>query len=132
MQHFEYCIDYSQSDKDKTILEKKLGEILGLGNAAQKAMEEILSTSGDKRKVINKIKEINKNKALKILVNSFNYKLKDVDERTIEEISKITEINAYHTILKYFKIGLGSFESLELLCLTEEGNFVNYEGIERY
>jgi hypothetical protein len=124
------------SKEDQKNLEEKLGEVLGLERAAQKAVEEISSKklleSGTKKdirgikeeassheekinKLISDLSEEEENEALKI------------DQNKIEEIAKETEKKATKMMKTYLGEDPDSSEAIEFLAIAEGAEVIHYE-----
>ena len=90
------------TNADKKNLEKKLGEVLGLERAAQKAVDELVS--------------------MKLLDSG------DKDEA--KETAKETEKKATKIMKTYLGENPDVSEGLEFLCLAEGGEVAHYEVLE--
>jgi hypothetical protein len=122
------------SKEDLKILEKKLGEVLGLERAAQKAVEEInsmkLLDSGSKKQALS-IKEEAGSHEEKInqLIADISKENEDlkIDQDTIEETAKETEKKAVKMMKTYLGEEPDESEAIEFLALAEGGEVVHYE-----
>jgi hypothetical protein len=122
------------SKEDQKNLEEKLGEVLGLERAAQKAVEEInskkLLESGTKKDVLG-IKEeasSHEEKINKLIsdLSEENEALK-IDQDKIEEIAKETEKKATKMMKTYLGEDPDSSEAIEFLAIAEGGEVIHYE-----
>lgn len=119
--------------EDKENLEKKLGEVLGLERAAQKAVEELSAKKllkSDSKDQANNIKDeatSHEEKLTDIISQLTEDKEINLDKDKVEESAKETETK----VTKIMKIYLGeepdSPEAIEFLCLAEGGEVSHYE-----
>lgn len=118
---------------DKEKLEKKIGEVIGLEMAAQKAVEE-LSSKGllpSERAVKNKLEGMKKQ------ANNHQTKMEDLvsklsksdslDSSKIQETATETEQKATKMMETYLGEDPDSQEALEFLCLAEAGEVTHYQ-----
>jgi hypothetical protein len=117
-------------------LQKKLGEVLGLERAAQKAVDELIGMKLLKSDSKNEAKEI-QNEAntheekIQEVINLFSED-KDVklDITTVEESAKETEEKASKIMKTYLGEKPDTSEALEFLCLAEGGEVSHYEVLQ--
>ena len=125
------------SKEDQKNLEEKLGEVLGLERAAQKAVEEInskkLLESGTKKDILG-IKEEASSHEEKInkLISDLSEKEEEneslkIDQDKIEEIAKETEKKAIKMMKTYLGEDPDSSEAIEFLAIAEGAEVIHYE-----
>ena len=123
------------SKEDQKNLEEKLGEVLGLERAAQKAVEEInskkLLESGTKKDILGIKEEASSheekiNKLISDLSEEENEALK-IDQNKIEEIAKETEKKATKMMKTYLGEDPDSSEAIEFLAIAEGAEVIHYE-----
>ena len=117
---------------NKQKLEQKLGEVLGLEMAAQKAVEELsskglLNKKGIKGK-LEEMKEEASNHQTKIqeLAQTLSQS-EGLDSETIQESAEETEEKASQMMQTYLGEDPDSSEALDFLCLAESGEVAHYE-----
>jgi ankyrin repeat protein len=113
-------------------LEQKLGEVLGLEMAAQKAVEE-LSTKGllDEAGVKNQIegmKQEANNHQKKIEIDTLS-KSEGLDSQSVQESAKETQQKASQMMHIYLGENPDSSEALDFLSLAEGGEVIHYEAL---
>ena len=117
-------------------LQKKLGEVLGLERAAQKAVDELIAMKLLKSDSKNEAKEIQDEAStheekIQDVVNAFsedkNIKL---DTAKVEESAKETEEKANKIMKTYLGENPDASEALEFLCLAEGGEVSHYEVLQ--
>jgi hypothetical protein len=122
------------SKEDQKNLEEKLGEVLGLERAAQKAVEEInskkLLESGTKKDILG-IKEEASSHEEKInkLISDLSEENEDlkINQDNIEEIAKETEKKATKMMKTYLGEDPDSSEAIEFLAIAEGAEVIHYE-----
>jgi hypothetical protein len=123
------------SKEDQKKLEEKLGEVLGLERAAQKAVEELnskkLLESATKKDVLGIKEEASSheekiNKLISDLSEQENDNLK-INQDNIEEIAKETEKKATKMMKTYLGEDPDSSEAIEFLAIAEGGEVIHYE-----
>jgi len=125
------------SKDDQKNLEEKLGEVLGLERAAQKAVEEInskkLLESGTKKDILG-IKEEASSHEEKInkLISDLSEEEEEnealkIDQNKIEEIAKETEKKATKMMKTYLGEDPDSSEAIEFLAIAEGAEVIHYE-----
>jgi len=117
-------------------LQKKLGEVLGLERAAQKAVDELISMKllkSNSKDESREIQEEASNHEEKIQeVASIFSEDKDVqlDINKVEESAKETEEKATNIMKIYLGEKPDTSEALEFLCLAEGGEVAHYEVLQ--
>ena len=117
-------------------LQKKLGEVLGLERAAQKAVDELISMKllkSDSKDESREIQEEASNHEEKIQeVASIFSEDKDVqlDINKVKESAKETEEKATNIMKIYLGEKPDTSEALEFLCLAEGGEVAHYEVLQ--
>jgi hypothetical protein len=122
------------SKEDQKNLEEKLGEVLGLERAAQKAVTELnsmkLLDSSSKKEVIGMKDEANSHEEQIIkLISDISKENEDVkiDQDSIEETAKETEKKAVKMMKTYLGEDPDSSEAIEFLAIAEGGEVIHYE-----
>ena len=124
------------SKDDLKNLEEKLGEVLGLERAAQKAVEEInskkLLESGTKKDILGIKEEASSheekiNKLISDLSEEEENEALKIDQNKIEEIAKETEKKAIKMMKTYLGEDPDSSEAIEFLAIAEGGEVIHYE-----
>jgi len=124
------------SKDDLKNLEEKLGEVLGLERAAQKAVEEISSKklleSGTKKDILGIKEEASSheekiNKLISDLSEEEENEALKIDQNKIEEIAKETEKKATKMMKTYLGEDPDSSEAIEFLAIAEGAEVIHYE-----
>jgi hypothetical protein len=122
------------SKEDQKNLEEKLGEVLGLERAAQKAVTELnsmkLLDSSSKKEVIGMKDEANSHEEHIIkLISDISKENEDVkiDQDSIEETAKETEKKAVKMMKTYLGEDPDSSEAIEFLAIAEGAEVIHYE-----
>ena len=121
------------SKENQKNLEKKLGEVLGLERANQKAVEEIISMKLLKSDTKDKAKEIqdeansHEEKLLKVISQLSDDSDIKLNQDTIKDTAKETEKKATKMMKTYLGDEPDTSEALEFLCLAEGGEVTHYE-----
>jgi ferritin-like metal-binding protein YciE len=117
-------------------LQKKLGEVLGLERAAQKAVDELISMKLLKSDFKTEAKEIQEEAStheekIQEVVSTFSED-KDIqlDISKVEESAKETEKKAVQIMKTYLGEEPDTPEALEFLCLAEGGEVSHYEVLQ--
>lgn len=117
-------------------LQKKLGEVLGLERAAQKAVDELISMKLLKSDSKTEAKEIQgeaitHEEKIQEVVSIFSED-KDIqlDISKVEESAKETEEKAAQIMKTYLGEEPDTPEALEFLCLAEGGEVSHYEVLQ--
>jgi ferritin-like metal-binding protein YciE len=117
-------------------LQKKLGEVLGLERAAQKAVDELITMKLLKSDSKTEAKEIQGEastheekiqEVISIFSEDKNVKL---DVAKVEESAKETEEKATQIMKTYLGEEPDTSEALEFLCLAEGGEVSHYEVLQ--
>lgn len=114
-------------------LQQKLGEVLGLERAAQKAVDELISMklikTGSKTETKKIQEEANSHEEkIQELVTAFSAdKNVQLDKSKVEEAAKETQEKAAKIMKVYLGEEPDNSEALEFLCLTEGGEVAHYE-----
>jgi ferritin-like metal-binding protein YciE len=112
-------------------LEQKIGEILGLEKAAQKAVEDLsakglLDEGGMKDKLQTMRRQANNHQAkLEELIPDLESE--GLSSENIENAAQETEQKATEMMKTYLGEDPDSSEAIEFLCLAEGGEITNYE-----
>jgi ferritin-like protein len=115
-------------------LEQKLGEVLGLEMAAQKAVEELnakglLDEVGIKAQVEGMKQEANNHqKKIDQLVETLS-KSEGLDSQSVQESAKETQQKASQMMHIYLGEDPDSSEALDFLSLAEGGEVIHYEAL---
>jgi rubrerythrin len=118
---------------NKQKLEQKLGEVLGLEMAAQKAVQELgskglLDEQGMKAKLDKMRKEANNHQTkLEELVRKLSQSSLGLNSENIQESAEETEQKASQMMNTYLGDDPDSSEAIEFLCLAEGGEVTHYE-----
>jgi hypothetical protein len=122
------------SKEDQQNLEEKLGEVLGLERAAQKAVTELTSMklldSGSKKEVTGMKDEANSHEEQIIQLISDISKENEavkIDQDSIEETAKETEKKAVKMMKTYLGEDPDSSEAIEFLAIAEGAEVIHYE-----
>ena len=115
-------------------LEQKLGEVLGLEMAAQKAVEELnakglLDQAGVKTQAEGMKQEANNHqKKIEQLVSTIS-KSEGLNSQSVQESAKETQQKASQMMHIYLGDNPEPSEALDFLALAEGGELVHYEGL---
>jgi ferritin-like protein len=115
-------------------LEQKLGEVLGLEMAAQKAVEELsakglLEEAGIEAQVEGMKQEANNHqKKIEQLVENLS-KSEGLDSQSVQESAKETQQKASQMMHIYLGEEPDSSEALDFLSLAEGGEVIHYEAL---
>jgi hypothetical protein len=122
------------SKEDQKNLEEKLGEVLGLERAAQKAVTELnsmkLLDSSSKKEITDMKDEANSHEEQIIkLISDISKENEDVkiDQHSIEETAKETEKKAVKMMKTYLGEDPDSSEAIEFLAIAEGAEVIHYE-----
>ncbi|CAN5394377.1 hypothetical protein BH18THE2_BH18THE2_32090 [soil metagenome] len=119
---------------NKQKLEQRLGEVLGLEMAAQKAVEELSSKGlldeGGIKSQLQGMKQEANNHQTKIeqLVQDLS-KSEGLDSESIQEAAEETEQKASEMMQTYLGEDPDTSEALDFLGLAEGGEVIHYEGL---
>jgi rubrerythrin len=123
----------SELKENKKNLEKKLGEVLGLERAAQKAVEELVSMkllksdNKDESKEIQEEASSHEEKIQQVISKLSEDKDIQLDKDKAEETAKETTKKAIKMMKTYLGEDPDTSEALEFLCLAEGGEVTHYE-----
>jgi hypothetical protein len=119
--------------ENKKNLAKKLGEILGLERAAQKAVDELISMkliksdSKDEAKEIQKEATSHEEQIQEVVLELSEDKDIKLDVQEVEQTAEETEQKAAQIMKTYLGEEPDTSEALEFLCLAEGGEVTHYE-----
>lgn len=129
----KYLIIVPNKKENIENLQQKLGEVLGLERAAQKAVDELIAMKLLKSDSKGEAKEIQgeastHEEKIQEVVSLFSED-KDVklDGNKVEEAAKETEEKATKIMKTYLGEKPDTSEALEFLCLAEGGEVTHYE-----
>jgi ferritin-like metal-binding protein YciE len=124
---------------DKEMLEEKMGEVLGLEMAAQKAVEELgskgLLNKAEIKQQVQEIKTEAQNHQTQIeqlcdrLSKSGQAQLK-INPQNVKSTASETEQKASQMMSTYLGNDADTSEALEFLCLAEGGEVTHYEVLD--
>jgi hypothetical protein len=120
-------------EENKKNLEKKLGEILGLERAAQKAVDELISmkliksNSKDEAKDIQKEATSHEEQIQEVVLELSEDKDIKLDVQEVEQTAEETEQKVTQIMKTYLGEEPDTSEALEFLCLAEGGEVTHYE-----
>jgi ferritin-like metal-binding protein YciE len=122
---------------DNEMIEEKIGEVLGLEMAAQKAVEQLLSKGLlDKSEIKQQIQEIrneahNHQTQLEELCERLSKsKEQKIDSGNVKEVAAETEQKASKMMSTYLGDDADTSEALEFLCIAEGGEVAHYEVLD--
>ena len=121
------------TQENKKNLEKKLGEILGLERAAQKAVDELISMkliksdSQDQAMDIQKEATFHEEQIQEVVLELSEDKDIKLDVKEVEQTAEETEQKATKIMKTYLGEAPDTSEALEFLCLAEGGEVTHYE-----
>ena len=124
------------TNADVKNLEKKLGEVLGLERAAQKAVEEMISMklldAGDNDEAIEIQQEASSHeeKLLEVVNQLAQDEEAKINAETVNDTAQETEKKATKIMKSYLGEKPDVSEGLEFLCLAEGGEVAHYEVLE--
>ena len=119
--------------ENKKNLAKKLGEILGLERAAQKAVDELISmkliksNSKDEAKGIQKEATSHEEQIQEVVLELSEDKDIKLDVQEVEQTAEETEQKVTQIMKTYLGEEPDTSEALEFLCLAEGGEVTHYE-----
>jgi ferritin-like metal-binding protein YciE len=121
------------------MIEEKIGEVLGLEMAAQKAVDQIISKGLlDKRGIKQQVEEIRKEahnhqtqiEELIEKLSSKSSKEQKIDSENVKSIAEETEQKASQMMTTYLGNDADTSEALEFLCIAEGGEVTHYEVLD--
>jgi hypothetical protein len=119
--------------ENKKNLEKKLGEVLGLERAAQKAVDELVSmkliksNSKAEAKDIQKEATSHEEQIQEVMLELSEDKNIKLDVHEVEQTAEETEQKVTKIMKTYLGEEPDTSEALEFLCLAEGGEVTHYE-----
>ena len=125
-------ITSKNNNNNRQEIEKKIGEVLGLEMAAQKAVEELaskglLDQGGMKAKLESMRKQANNHQTqLEELIQKLS-ESEGLDSANIQGVANETEQKASQMMKIYLGDQPDSSEAIEFLCLAEGGEVTHYE-----
>ena len=117
-------------------IEEKIGEVLGLEMAAQKAVEQLVSKGLlDKENIKRKVEEIreeahNHQTQIEKLCESMSSKEPKIDAEKVKSKALETEKKASQMMQTYLGDNPDTAEALEFLCIAEGGEVTHYEVLD--
>jgi ferritin-like metal-binding protein YciE len=122
---------------DNEMIEEKIGEVLGLEMAAQKAVEQLVSKGLlDKSEIKQQIQEIrneahNHQTQLEELCERLSKsKEQKIDSENVKDVAAETEQKASKMMSTYLGDDADTSEALEFLCIAEGGEVAHYEVLD--
>jgi ferritin-like metal-binding protein YciE len=124
---------------DTEMIEEKIGEVLGLEMAAQKAVEQLVSKGLlDKKGIKQQVEEIRKEahnhqtqiEELCEKMSSKSSKEQKIDPENVKSIAEETEQKASQMMATYLGDDADTSEALEFLCIAEGGEVTHYEVLD--
>jgi ferritin-like metal-binding protein YciE len=122
------------------LIEEKLGEVLGLEMAAQKAVEQLVSKGLlDKSGIKQQVEEIRKEahnhqtqleEICEKLSNSSSPNEQKIDSENVKSVAAETEQKASQMMQTYLGSDADTSEALEFLCIAEGGEVTHYEVLD--
>jgi ferritin-like metal-binding protein YciE len=124
---------------DAEMIEEKLGEVLGLEMAAQKAVEQLVSKGLlDKGSIKQQIEEIRKEahnhqtqlEDLCEKLSKSSSSEQKIDSENVKSVATETEEKASQMMQTYLGDDADTSEALEFLCIAEGGEVIHYEVLD--
>jgi rubrerythrin len=124
---------------DTEMIEEKLGEVLGLEMAAQKAVEQLVSKGLlDKGSIKQQVEEIRKEASnhqtqledLCEKLSKSSSSEQKIDSKNVKSVATETEQKASQMMKTYLGDDADTLEALEFLCLAEGGEVTHYEVLD--
>jgi ferritin-like metal-binding protein YciE len=124
---------------DNAMIEEKIGEVLGLEMAAQKAVEQLVSKGLlDKSEIKQQVQEIKKEAQnhqtqIEELCERLSKPSSDeqkIDSENVKSIAAETEQKASKMMSTYLGNDADTSEALEFLCIAEGGEVAHYEVLD--
>jgi ferritin-like metal-binding protein YciE len=122
---------------DNEMIEEKIGEVLGLEMAAQKAVEQLISKGLlDKSEIKQQIDEIRKEahnhqtQIEELCERLSKSKGQKIDSENVKDIAAETEQKASKMMSTYLGDDADTSEALEFLCIAEGGEVAHYEVLD--
>jgi ferritin-like metal-binding protein YciE len=122
---------------DNEMIEEKIGEVLGLEMAAQKAVEQLISKGLlDKSEIKQQIDEIRKEahnhqtQIEELCERLSKSKEQKIDSENVKDVAAETEQKASKMMSTYLGDDADTSEALEFLCIAEGGEVAHYEVLD--
>ena len=122
---------------DNEMIEEKIGEVLGLEMAAQKAVEQLISKGLlDKPEIKQQIDEIRKEahnhqtQIEELCERLSKSKEQKIDSENVKDVAAETEQKASKMMSTYLGDDADTSEALEFLCIAEGGEVAHYEVLD--
>jgi ferritin-like metal-binding protein YciE len=122
---------------DNEMIEEKIGEVLGLEMAAQKAVEQLVSKGLlDKSEIKQQIEEIGKEahnhqtQLEELCERLSKSKEQKIDSENVKDVAAETEQKASKMMSTYLGDDADTSEALEFLCIAEGGEVAHYEVLD--
>ena len=122
---------------DNEMIEEKIGEVLGLEMAAQKAVEQLVSKGLlDKSEIKQQIEEIGKEahnhqtQLEELCERLSKSKEQKIDSENVKDVAAETEQKASKMTSTYLGDDADTSEALEFLCIAEGGEVAHYEVLD--
>lgn len=122
---------------DNEMIEEKIGEVLGLEMAAQKAVEQLISKGLlDKPEIKQQIDEIRKEahnhqtQIEELCEKLSKSKEQKIDSENVKDVAAETEQKASKMMSTYLGDDADTSEALEFLCIAEGGEVAHYEVLD--
>ena len=122
---------------DNEMIEEKIGEVLGLEMAAQKAVEQLISKGLlDKSEIKQQIDEIRKEahnhqtQIEELCERLSKSKEQKIDSENVKDVAAETEQKASKMMSTYLGGDADTSEALEFLCIAEGGEVAHYEVLD--
>lgn len=121
---------------DNEMIEEKIGEVLGLEMAAQKAVEQLISKKLDKPEIKQQIDEIRKEahnhqtQIEELCEKLSKSKEQKIDSENVKDVAAETEQKASKMMSTYLGDDADTSEALEFLCIAEGGEVAHYEVLD--
>ena len=122
---------------DNEMIEEKIGEVLGLEMAAQKAVEQLISKGLlDKSEIKQQIQEIRKEahnhqtQLEELCERLSKSKEQKIDSENVKDVAAETEQKASKMMSTYLGDDADTSEALEFLCIAEGGEVAHYEVLD--
>jgi ferritin-like metal-binding protein YciE len=124
---------------DNEMIEEKIGEVLGLEMAAQKAVDQLVSKGLlDNSEIKQQVEEIRKEahnhqtqiEELCEKMSSKSSKEQKIDSENVKSVAAETEQKASQMMATYLGDDADTSEALEFLCIAEGGEVTHYEVLD--
>jgi ferritin-like metal-binding protein YciE len=122
---------------DNEMIEEKIGEVLGLEMAAQKAVEQLVSKGLlDKSEIKQQVEEIRKEahnhqtQLEELCERLSKSKEQKIDSENVKDVAAETEQKASKMMSTYLGDDADTSEALEFLCIAEGGEVAHYEVLD--